>query len=114
MLIGYLMQPKEAIAEPLPDIKTYSIHKVLDKFGGGQWTHFNELIWRESKWKPNAQNPRSTAFGLGQFLNSTWETVDCIKTADPYIQIDCTIAYIESRYGSPEEALKFHTRKNWY
>lgn len=33
------------------------------------------LINYESGWNPNAQNPNSSASGLGQFLDSTWESV---------------------------------------
>src|SRR5690606_9261952 len=34
-----------------------------------------ELVRRESGWNPTAQNPTSTAYGLFQFLNSTWAGV---------------------------------------
>jgi membrane-bound lytic murein transglycosylase MltF len=97
-----------------PDIKTYSIQKVLEEFGGGQWTYFNDLIYRESKWDSKAQNRYSTAFGLGQFLNSTWKTVGCTKTLDPYIQVDCTIKYVKQNYGNPHKAIRFHNARGWY
>jgi len=34
------------------------------------------LIIAESGWNPNAKNPASTAHGLGQFLDSTWDNVN--------------------------------------
>lgn len=103
-----------APVEPVkPPVKEYAEQRVNEVFGGG-WAYFDDLITRESRWKSNAQNPTSTAYGLGQFLNSTWKTVGCVKTNDPYKQIDCTIAYVEARYGYPQKAIEHHNRKNWY
>ena len=79
-----------------------------------EWKYFDDLIWRESKWDPKAQNPHSTAYGLGQFLNGTWETVGCVKTSDPYKQLDCTKKYIEKRYGNPHRALHHQIAHDWY
>lgn len=96
------------------DVKTYSIHKTLEVFGGGQWTYLNKIIDKESEWDNEAQNPSSTAFGLGQFLNSTWKTVGCKKTDDPYIQIDCMTKYIQNQYGTPKKAWQYHLREGHY
>ena len=73
-----------------------------------------EIVRRESSYQPNAQNPTSTAYGLAQFLDTTWDDVGCVKTSDPGTQIACMAAYIESRYGTPGNALAFHNRNNWY
>jgi len=75
-----------------------------------------ELWDRESNWNPNAQNPRSTAYGIAQFLNGTWGGTGYSKTDDPYTQIDAGLAYIRNRrqYGSPSRALSFHDAHNWY
>lgn len=62
----------------------------------------------------NAQNPHSTAYGIGQFLNSTWKLVGCEKTDNPFIQVDCMIKYVEKTYGTPSKAVAFHNRNNWY
>lgn len=114
-LLGYFLADYSlVVSETLPDIKTYSIHKTMDRWGGGQWTYLNDLIYRESNWKHTAKNPKSSAYGIGQFLTSTWKTVGCEKTDDPYRQIDCMLDYIELRYKTPESALKFHQKKNWY
>ena len=79
-----------------------------------QWEYFDDLIWRESRWDSKAQNPHSTAYGLGQFLNSTWATVGCVKTTDPYTQLDCTKKYIEKRYSTPHKALHHQIAYDWY
>ena len=97
-----------------PNIKTYSIEKIREVFGNEQWVYFDDLIDRESKWDPFAQNKYSTAFGYGQFLSSTWKIVGCVKTDDPYKQIDCTIAYIKLRHQNPHKAIHFHDKYNFY
>jgi hypothetical protein len=96
------------------NIKVYAFEKVLDKWGEKQWAYFSDLVYRESKWSSSAQNPNSTAYGLGQFLNSTWATVGCQKTPNPYEQIDCMIKYIEARYTTPQKAMVFWNKNKWY
>ena len=119
-LLVVSLLPQRAIAEPVEiqvrssNIKVYAFEKVLDRWGEKEWDYFNELIERESHWDSEAQNPYSTAYGLAQFLNSTWKTVGCKKTADKYEQIDCAVKYIEARYKTPKKAIEFHNRKNWY
>ena len=75
--------------------------------------YFN-IIDKESKWNPLAQNPKSTAFGIGQFLNSTWSLVDSKKTNDPYDQIDAMIKYVNLIYDDGCKALDFRLYKGWY
>lgn len=78
------------------------------------WNAFNTLVSKESSWNPSAQNPSSTAYGLGQFLNSTWATVGARKTSDPGAQLQAMMDYIAQRYGNPMKALQFHLANNWY
>jgi TP901 family phage tail tape measure protein len=82
--------------------------------GGRQWNALYELIRRESSWNPRAQNPVSTAYGLYQFLNSTWATVGGYKTSNPGLQAEFGNRYIQQRYGNPAAAVAFHDRNNWY
>lgn len=116
--------PLVALAKPLnteeleitrsPNIKVYAFEQVLNRWGEKEWVYFNDLIERESHWNSEAKNPNSTAYGLGQFLNSTWGLVDCKKTKDPYKQIDCTLDYVASRYGTPHKTIQYHNLHNWY
>lgn len=99
---------------PKPTVKEYAEQMVLKTFGEGQWGHFDAIIKKESRWISTAQNPRSSAYGLGQFLNSTWATVGCKKTTDPYKQIDCTVKYVKKNYKTPALALKYHLVHNYY
>lgn len=71
------------------------------------------LGMKESGWRNTAQNSHSTAFGIGQFLDSTWHNYGP-KTSDPYLQTLYMAQYIRDRYGSPSKALAFHNKHNWY
>jgi len=98
------------------DVKN-AVQGVANGFGwgsGGQWKALSKLISKESSWNPKAQNPSSTAYGLFQFLNSTWAGVGARKTSDPAEQARAGLKYIQQRYGDPQGALAFHDRNNWY
>lgn len=72
------------------------------------------LIGKESGCRPTAQNPTSTAYGIFQFLDSTWAGVGCVKTPDPVEQMRCGTKYVMQRYGSWAGARQFHLRSGWY
>jgi hypothetical protein len=98
------------------DIKE-QVRAIASKHGWGdgkQWEALDWIIQKESSWNPNAQNKRSTAFGLFQWLDMTRKAYNCPKTADVAIQTECGIKYIKARYGDPVEAKKFHQAKGWY
>jgi hypothetical protein len=84
---------------------------------GVQWTCLNLLWTHESGWDADAQNPVSTAYGIPQFLNTTWGAYGSgPKTSDPAAQISDGLDYIGGRYGTPCKAWAFemsHT-PNWY
>jgi hypothetical protein len=81
---------------------------------GSDWTAFNQIIMMESGWCNTVKNPSSTAYGIGQFLNTTWATVGGYMTSNAQLQILWTIAYIKGRYGGPQAALTFHLQNGWY
>ncbi len=90
--------------------------QVAPQFGwsGKELSAWYTLGMKESGWRNTAQNPTSTAYGIGQFLNSTWAGVGIAKTSDPYLQVLAMARYIKNRYGSPSRALAFHYANNWY
>lgn len=89
--------------------------QMLEAMGwGDQWPDLNWLLTKESSWNPNAQNPVSTAYGLFQFLNSTWSTVGGKKTSDPRLQLEYGLKYIKQRYGDVRGARRFWERNRWY
>lgn len=110
------------------DPNGYGAHarSLMDRYGWSEddYEALVELWNRESgdpkagagrvTWNPLAQNPASTAFGIAQFLDGTWEGTGFQKTVDPRKQIEAGLAYIAGRYGSPRRALLFHNRNNWY
>lgn len=83
---------------------------------GGEWDALYNLIMGESGFNPNAQNPTSTAYGLFQFLNSTWGAVGASKTSDPWGQTAAGLKYIAMSYGDPINAYaKWSSRSpHWY
>jgi len=96
------------------DVVALGQAKCNAAFGPGEWNAFYTIVKKESGWNPNAQNRTSTAYGLGQFLNSTWKGTGVAKTSDPNLQLDAVVNYIRSRYGTPSRALQFHLSHNWY
>jgi hypothetical protein len=66
----------------------------------------DELWFKESRWNPKADNPKSTAYGIPQILK--------LKETNPFKQIDIGLRYIEHKHGTPCKALQFHNRKGYY
>ena len=81
---------------------------------GAQWRAIVDLIGGESAWNPKAQNPTSSAYGIFQFLDSTWGSVNGHKTSDPAMQSKYGMRYIKQRYGGPIAANRFKHAHNWY
>lgn len=81
---------------------------------GEEWDSLQWIIQKESGFNPNAQNKKSTAYGLFQFLDGTRKSYNCPKTADVAIQTECGIKYIKARYGDPVKAKQFHLSRGWY
>ena len=96
------------------DVVALGQAKCNAAFGPDEWNAFYTIVQKESGWNPNAQNRHSTAYGLGQFLNSSWKGTGIAKTSDPNLQLDAVVNYIRSRYGTPSRALQFHLSHNWY
>lgn len=82
-------------------------------WGTGEQQPLVKLWNQESGWNPTAQNPTSTAYGIAQFLDSTWGPYGG-KTSDPHKQIDYGLEYIKQRYGSPSMAWAHEVANNWY
>jgi septal ring factor EnvC (AmiA/AmiB activator) len=74
------------------------------------------IIMRESGGDPRADNPTSTAFGLGQlllgnrilYLGADYATIDCGK------QLQAFRTYVRDRYGTAEAAMAFWQSHGWY
>lgn len=81
---------------------------------GAEWNALNGVVLLESGWCNKAQNPTSTAYGIGQFLDTTWAAVGATKSSDPATQITAMLRYIKERYGTPEKAYSFHIANGYY
>jgi hypothetical protein len=74
------------------------------------------IIMRESSGYPTADNPTSTAFGLGQlllgnrilYLGQDYATTDCGR------QLWAFRAHVRDRYGTAERAKAFWRANGWY
>lgn len=73
-----------------------------------------ELIMLESNWNPEAQNPKSSAYGLGQLLDQTWDLVGIEKSTNFKVQLIATHKYVMERYGSWQKALEFRKANGYY
>ena len=60
---------------------------------------FRAIINAESHFNPNAQNPYSSASGVGQLLDSTYKTLGLRKTNDPLGQVVASLSYVSRHYG---------------
>jgi hypothetical protein len=112
---GTTGSPTAGTIVPTGDIQKYAQDKAATRgWTGAEWDALYEIVRRESSWSPTADNPTSTAYGLFQFLDSTWASVGGVRTSDPYQQIDLGLEYIARRYGTPSAALAFHNAHHWY
>jgi hypothetical protein len=77
----------------------------------------SEIVKKESSFNPNAKNPKSTAYGYGQFLSSTrsnYEKKTGLSYSDPVNQLIMMSQYVKDRYGTPANALAFWNKNHWY
>ncbi|MCX8559769.1 hypothetical protein OS122_02500 [Mycolicibacterium mucogenicum] len=72
-------------------------------FPVSEWGAFDTLEMHEAGYNNTAKNPSSTAYGMGQFLDSTWAAYGP-RTSDPATQIRYMLQYIKNRYGTPSAA----------
>ena len=86
-------------------LKQITFHKMNYNFE--QFYCLDEIVFKESRWNYKAKNPKSSAYGLFQILNS--------KEKDPIKQIDNGLKYLNARYnGCACTALAFHKRNGWW
>jgi SLT domain-containing protein len=79
-----------------------------------EWNALYALLMQESGFRNTAQNPTSTAYGMFQFLDSTWAGYGIGKTSDPTLQTTAGLRYIRSRYGDPINAENHERQYHWY
>ncbi|GAB2725279.1 hypothetical protein GCM10010442_53450 [Kitasatospora kifunensis] len=80
-----------------------------------QLASFSQIVSHESGWNVTATNPSSGSYGLGQALpaekmasaGADWRT-------NPTTQIKWAYDYMNSRYGSPNQAWDWWQAHHWY
>ena len=72
-----------------------------------EWVALNKLWGKESGWKHTADNPKSSAYGIAQILNTE------PGTPAP-LQIERGLEYIQHRYVKPSIAWAHWRAKGWY
>ena len=84
---------------------------------GARKKAMNWIVSKESGWDPKAQNPRSTASGLPQMINSTARAYlggAPAKKFGVWKQLDGMRKYVHDRYGGWLGAQRFWQRNNHY
>lgn len=97
---------------PLIQVSAKEVAKeLLEK---DQFACFTKLIGKESAWNPKAQNPTSTASGIGQMLDSTYSSLGMEKSNAAVAQLVATLSYISRRHVTPCGAWRHFQKNNWY
>lgn len=96
-------------AEALAFLTVYSKDWSL-----AEWKCLRNLWQKESHFNPKALNMSSGAYGIAQFMPSTWANYKVEKTSEAKLQIQYGLRYIEKRYGTACNAWAFWQDKNWY
>ena len=85
-----------------------------------EWECLRNIWKKESHFNPKAHNKSSGAYGIAQFMPSTWGNYKVTKTAEAKLQIKYGLRYIEKRYGNTDNptgacnAWAFWQKHHWY
>jgi hypothetical protein len=111
-------QAKQTLASPTVKYFDAQALAFLTVYAQGrsmhEWYCLSSVWIRESHFNPLAHNKGSGAFGIAQFLPSTWGNYKVAKTAEAKLQIQYGLRYIDKRYGSACGAWKFWQKHGWY
>lgn len=85
-----------------------------------EWKCLRNLWQKESHFNPKAKNMSSGAYGIAQFMPSTWGNYKVVKTSEARLQIKYGLRYILKRYGTATDpngacnAWAFWQKNRWY
>lgn len=82
---------------------------------GEQFDCLDNLWTKESRWRWDADNPASDAYGIPQALpGSKMSSMGSDWATNPVTQINWGLQYISTRYGTPCSAWGQSQAANWY
>jgi hypothetical protein len=107
----------EVVAYYNNEYQRYAIQRLIELDKLEQYQCLHELWMRESNWRPKAKNKESSAMGIPQLLDSTWENIGVKPTKDGFKQVDAGLLYIDRKFGKNGgicRAYAHHLAKGWY
>jgi soluble lytic murein transglycosylase-like protein len=120
LAVGLLTATPAVAQAPARSMHQLSVKELAAVMVKEQWANnfhreyacLVQLVQRESGWRVTAHNKSSGAFGLFQFLPSTWKNYKYpFKPLDPQVQIKAGLRYIFKRYETPCGAWNFWKKK---
>ena len=107
--LGY----EPSVTEPREIARQIMLNKY--SWDDAQFTCYDNIIMRESKWIVSADNPHSSAFGIPQALpGSKMSSFGADWRTNPVTQIRWGLDYVHDRYGTPCQAWSFKRGHGWY
>jgi len=107
--------PELVIYKDRPPLFSVNAKEVAkDLLNKEQFLCLTKLIGKESAWNSKAENPTSTASGIGQLLDSTASSLGMKKSDSAVSQLVATLSYISRRHSHPCGAWKHFQKKGWY
>ncbi len=123
-MLGVLIQVNIAEGQAVPEAIAYKDRPPLlqvnakevaeELLNPEQYSCLSKLVGKESAWKSDAQNPVSTASGIGQLLDSTYKGLGMEKSDSGISQLVATLSYIHRRHVTPCGAWIHFKNKGWY
>jgi hypothetical protein len=101
-------------AEAKGSVREIAYNLTVAKWGADQWPAMELLIKKESGFNPYAMNPSSGACGLPQSLPCSKLLNKCGSLDNHSCQVQWMVDYVSNRYGTPQGAIAFHAKNNWY
>lgn len=84
-------------------------------WGDDQFACYDRIIINESRWRWNADNPHSSAYGIPQALpGSKMASAGADWRTNPATQIKWGLGYVKQRYGTPCSAWGYKRSHGWY
>jgi hypothetical protein len=118
VLLVQLTAPVPAVPvvyEPRPLLMQINAKEVAKELlTREQYKCLTKLIGKESAWRAEAKNPKSSASGIGQLLNKTYQNLGMKKSDAGVAQLLATLSYIHRRHLKPCSAYNFFLKNGYY